>query len=225
MRAQVDRYKREHSGQSPAELKPAMFSYIAHECTSAVIALEELGCPRPSEEDVRKYTILTDKCISLPIGQSHHEILLERNKIDGSEESWEARTAREEEESERELRRREESEKKYEILRKNSPKLNAEMIEARRRIDEASESYCAMKDKLWETHKAYKKSTDPYWRAGAIDYDFNRMLANNPDARHLDSVHDSRKRTLAGLEYLLKEQADKLSLDEAQKTSLDKQCE
>jgi len=75
-----------------------------------------------------------------------------------------------------------ESQEKYWILRRNSPRLDAELREAHREREEASEDYGYVKKRLWEEHKRYKRATDPYWCEGAFDHQFQEVLANNPNA-------------------------------------------
>jgi hypothetical protein len=183
---------------SLADMKDFMLDQTAIGYTEAVEALVSLGCPRPSEEEMQKY---------LSLGKT-----------------WEERNERIREE---EKRKREEENRlnteKYWILRRNSPRLDAELNEAHRNREEASKNYVRIKNQLWEKHKEYKRGTDPYWCSGAHDAQFQDMLDRNPDSRYYNDIHRSRWQKSDDLEMLFINWAHKLSVEEARNTNLDEQ--
>ena len=207
---------------SKPELKNFMLLQSAHEYNAAIEALESLGCPKPSEDELKEYLRLEEilnECYKTGKTKSpeYYQAIEELDILTGEKEI--------KEEKERQEKAREEKSKqnheKYFILRSNSPKLDAESREAHRRLDEASRNYGRIKDRLWEKHKEYKRATDPYWSEGAFDHQFQDVLAGNPDARYADQVHRSRWQESDDLESLFLDWSYKLSLEEAKTTNLD----
>lgn len=211
---------------SKPELKSFMLLQSALEYPAAIEALESLGCPKPSEDELRAYLRLEEilnGCIKAGRTKSL-EYCKAREELDTLTGEKAIREEKERQQKEQKMKE-EQNHEKYLILRSNSPKLDAKSREAHRRLEEASRNYGRIKDRLWEKHKEYKRATDPYWCAGAIDYQFQDVLAGNPDARYANQVHRSRWQESDDLESLFIDWSHKLTLDEAKTTNLDEKLE